>query len=89
MQPPAIWRNRERRTNAIVLAVFLWAPFWIILGLIAGPPILYAGLAVGGAPFAILPFAVLAFGFYHASAFEKALTLTFILGAVSAVLLIS
>lgn len=40
-----------------MLAIVLWGPFWLILGLLLRPPGLYVALTIMGAPFIFFPLA--------------------------------
>ena len=45
--------NRRQRTDFLVQAAFLWAPAWIIAGLMIGTRwAVIAGFVIGAAPFA-------------------------------------
>lgn len=83
-----IWQNRERRTNVFVLAALVWAPLWIILGLAAGPPVLYGAVTLAALPFAIAPFMAIGVGLLHGNLVGRFLLVAFLICAVSVAYLI-
>lgn len=50
----------DRQTEQRIFLTYAWGPFWLILGVIFGPPVLYLCLIACIAPIIILP---LVFGY--------------------------
>jgi len=80
----SFWQNRRKRTDALVAAIFLWAPASMIVGaLIDTPDARIAGSVIAGAPLAIGAIWFLAALVREATPFQRAMIVIFLAAIIA------